>query len=262
MRYHYKAVLKKLEQLSQQINFFKPDYIVPFASHIFFSNKDNFYLNDRVAKIENVTEYIEKKYQNVKPIILYPGEKWNFSAKNNSISLKKYIDSRNNIKILFIDKTVFLEDIITESKIYKKRIYSKNNKILIYIIKFLSSLLKKDFFPDVSFYLYDLNKTVKFSLTSNIQVIDKKISNIDIQLSSHSFFYLLKYEWGLSTLIINGKFISCSQNGELKIKKLFALSLINSTGKNLLDYIVKRIFKLKHHKIADYDTSFLNSRNL
>ena len=40
--------------------------------------------------------------------------------------------------------------------------------------------------------------------------MDGKISNTDIELNSHSFYYLLKHEWGASTLMINGKFISCS----------------------------------------------------
>ena len=43
-----------MDQISNQINFFKPEFIIPFASYIFFSNEDNFYMNDMTARIENV----------------------------------------------------------------------------------------------------------------------------------------------------------------------------------------------------------------
>jgi UDP-MurNAc hydroxylase len=252
-----KAVIRKLEQIKQQINFFKPDFIIPFASYIFFSNKDNFYLNDRTAKIEEVEKYINNNFKNTKPIILYPGEEWDFLIKENANSIKSYIEARKNIKVLFNDKVVSIEDIIKESKIYRKKIFIKNNKYLIFFIKFLSNLLRKDFFPEVIFFVKDLNKTIKFSLIANIKVIDGKSSNLDVQLNSHSFFYLLKYEWGASTLMINGKFIGCSKNGEFKIKRLFSLSLMNSTGKNLLSYIIERIFFKKQHKIDDNEASFI-----
>ena len=57
--------------------------------------------------------------------------------------------------------------------------------------------------------------------------------------------------------MINGKFIDCSENGEFKIKRLFSLSLMNSTGKNLLSYIIERIFFKKQHRIDDNEASFI-----
>lgn len=252
-----KAVIRKLEQIKQQVIFFNPDFIIPFASYIFFSNKDNFYLNDRIAKIEKIEKYINDNFKNTKPIILYPGEEWDFSIKENTISINKYIEARKNIKVLFRDKLVPIEDIIKETVTYKKKIFFKNNKYLIFFIKFLSNLFRKDLFPDVIFFVKDLNKSIKFSLTTDIEVIDGKSLNIDVQLNSHSFFYLLKHEWGASTLMINGKFIDYSKNGEFKIKRLFSLSQLNSTGKNLLSFIIDRIFFKKHYKIDDNEASFI-----
>ena len=252
-----KAVIRKLEQIKQQVIFFNPDFIIPFASYIFFSYKDNFYLNDRIAKIEKIEKYINDNFKNTKPIILYPGEEWDFSIKENTISINKYIEARKNIKVLFRDKLVPIEDIIKETVTYKKKIFFKNNKYLIFFIKFLSNLFRKDLFPDVIFFVKDLNKSIKFSLTTDIEVIDGKSLNIDVQLNSHSFFYLLKHEWGASTLMINGKFIDYSKNGEFKIKRLFSLSQLNSTGKNLLSFIIDRIFFKKHYKIDDNEASFI-----
>lgn len=252
-----KAVIRKLEQIKQQVIFFNPDFIIPFASYIFFSNKDNFYLNDRIAKIEKIEKYINDNFKNTKPIILYPGEEWDFSIKENTISINKYIEARKNIKVLFRDKLVPIEDIIKETVTYKKKIFFKNNKYLIFFIKFLSNLFRKDLFPDVIFFVKDLNKSIKFSLTTDIEVIDGKSLNIDVQLNSHSFFYLLKHEWGASTLMINGKFIDYSKNGEFKIKRIFSLSQLNSTGKNLLSFIIDRIFFKKHYKIDDNEASFI-----
>ena len=248
-----------MDQISNQINFFKPEFIIPFASYIFFSNEDNFYMNDMTARIENVEKEIVKNFKYTKPIVLYPGEIWNFYLKKNTNSIEKYIDSQNNIKILFKDKPETIEKITKEILNFKKRIFHKNNKFLIYILKYVSNIIGRDFFPEVIFFIKDLNKSIKFSLidTNKNVIMDGKISNTDIELNSHSFYYLLKHEWGASTLMINGKFISCSAKGEYKFRKLFSLSLLNSTGKNLINYVYERILMKKSFKIAEYEGGYL-----
>ena len=80
-----------MDQISNQINFFKPEFIIPFASYIFFSNEDNFYMNDMTARIENVEKEIVKNFKYTKPIVLYPGEIWNFYLKKIQIALKNIL---------------------------------------------------------------------------------------------------------------------------------------------------------------------------
>ena len=89
-----KAVEKKFQQIKYQINFFKPKYIVPFASYIFFSNEENFFMNDEIPKISLIEKMINKNFLSTSPVILYPNEDWDYNLKENIELLK-------NMKMIF-----------------------------------------------------------------------------------------------------------------------------------------------------------------
>ena len=70
-----------LKKLSNNINFLKPKYVIPFASFCYFSRKDNFYLNDSINKIGPTIVYLKKNSPKVKFLGLFPGDVWNFEEK-------------------------------------------------------------------------------------------------------------------------------------------------------------------------------------
>jgi predicted ATP-grasp superfamily ATP-dependent carboligase len=55
------AVKEKFDQISAQINFFRPKFVCPFASFIFFSHEENFFMNDAIPNIQEVHDYIKIK---------------------------------------------------------------------------------------------------------------------------------------------------------------------------------------------------------
>ena len=48
------ASIEKLNRIKIQSQIFTPKYIIPFASFVRFSHKDNFYMNDEMNKIQDV----------------------------------------------------------------------------------------------------------------------------------------------------------------------------------------------------------------
>ena len=59
-------------QIKEQISFFNPEFVIPFASFIFFSHVENFYMNDEQSDIEKVAQVINN--EKTIPIILYPND--------------------------------------------------------------------------------------------------------------------------------------------------------------------------------------------
>ena len=53
-KWRTEAADEKLNTMQLQINKFNPKYIIPFASYIYFSNEENFYLNDSSNKPDQI----------------------------------------------------------------------------------------------------------------------------------------------------------------------------------------------------------------
>ena len=62
------AALEKLETIKIQSEVFNPKFIIPFASFIFFSNKDNYYLNDLKNTTRTILNYFS--YTNFNIVIM------------------------------------------------------------------------------------------------------------------------------------------------------------------------------------------------
>ena len=115
----------KINDLVNQIDVFQPRFTIPFASFIWFSNQENYYMNDAINKIDSIESIIYNAKST--PIILYPGDEYSIDDKiNNSESVKKYMESYMNINTnnLLISKSVDLEDLRITCKEFSKRIKS------------------------------------------------------------------------------------------------------------------------------------------
>ena len=52
-----------LNKLSYNISYINPKIVIPFASYCYFSNYNNFYLNDSINKIGTCIKFLKKKIQ-------------------------------------------------------------------------------------------------------------------------------------------------------------------------------------------------------
>lgn len=87
----------QLEAIKLQDSVLKPTNIIPFASFIYFSHEENFYMNDSINTPEIVEEYL---YENTdsNSIWLKPNEKWNVgSVKNNNEAINFWMEIYNNV---------------------------------------------------------------------------------------------------------------------------------------------------------------------
>ena len=84
---------KKIEQIKSQVEAFKPQYTIPFASFVWFSHEENFYMNDEINKIDKIEALINDQLP-TKPIIMFPNDNWILGDEyDNRFSVKKWMTS-------------------------------------------------------------------------------------------------------------------------------------------------------------------------
>jgi hypothetical protein len=263
-----KAAFEKLEQISNQIDHFKPKKVMPFASYIYFCHEENKYMNDSIVSLDAVKKLIIKK--NVEPLILYPGSAYIFNTNHNSdIDLKKYIEDFSNIRnqeFLKSEKSYNINELMFSSELYINRIYKKNLKIIVYSYYFVSRILnyifKKDIFglSSIKIYIHDLNIKTSFDWYYGLKVIQCNETELDIKIHSEMLNHIFLYEYGSSTLSVNARASYFKEDSLYKFYRIFSLGAINSVGKNLLSMTFSQILEkgfFKLFKNSEIEPSYL-----
>jgi hypothetical protein len=261
-----KAAKEKLNQISSQIKYFKPKITIPFASYVYFSHHENKYMNDKITKLKDVKNVIYKNESEA--IFLFPGSVYNIGSDNINkfdIDYKNYIKAFSGLHSKNYSKSESIEYLLLEknSKEYLNKLYKKNNKIIMfffyYLSKFSHLFFRKDFigFSCVCIYLEDIKKIVEFDWKSGLRIVHSKVKEIDISISSDSLNYIFLHEWGIGSLMINGRGSYRNMYCKWKFNRIFSLGLINSTGDNLLSKIFKKIIFVTRLSFENHEPSFL-----
>ena len=195
------AVREKLEQIDLQLRVFKPKYVIPFASFIWFSHSENCYMNDEINKVESVYEYL-LRYNAVVPLVLYPGEKWEIGAEHDSsrsIAGYKpdYAKIGDNTR-LTTAPTVESEKLFEAAEKFRKQVLERLRKNV--------ALYPLAFYRPLKIYLTDYDQPFKFSLLRGLQRSNVSYEYNDIAISSDSLLYGFRFPFGFNTLHVNGRF--------------------------------------------------------
>ncbi len=242
------AIKKKFQQIKDQINFFKPKYIVPFASYIYFSNKENFFMNDEIPKISLVEKMINKNFLSTSPIILYPNDDWDYNLRKNVESIEKYENDFSQISIKHIPTKVNINELINLSKLQVKKIKKINGNLFMFIIFLYQKLFKKGF-QSINIYIKDIDTYVYYDFYFGLKVIEKCHKRIII--NSEALSTILKFEWGIGTIIINGRFFLENMIYLNNLRSAFSIPIINSNGITVFKYYLNKILNKKNLNIID-----------
>ena len=152
------AARNKREKLKLQANVLKPDYLIPFASFVWFCHEENYYMNEAINKIEPMYEYIKKETTS-QPVILYPGETWTLFEEHNSLhSIEQYNVHYRKIEEnpeLIKTVTVSLQELKHTFTSFISQLKKKNN---LFLVKLL--MIK----GPTSIYITDYKKAFRVSV--------------------------------------------------------------------------------------------------
>ena len=232
------AAKEKINSLKLQVSFFKPKILIPFASFIYFSNQENYYLNDSVNKPSDVVKAFENSSTFVK--VMKPFEKLdNFDETNNEDSILFWDKAFKGLAEhkLNLFESVSLIDLNSSFRAYTERVFKNNSRNLIYLIRIFSPISS---FKPVFIKLNDLNKVIKFDLFS--KTLDLSNKNPDISMSSESLNFILNNTFGFDTLTVNGCFEEESRLGFSKATRTLAIENLNNLG---ISFNISLIFNIK-----------------
>jgi UDP-MurNAc hydroxylase len=251
-KWRIEAALEKLNAIDLQISTFHPKFVIPFASFIYFSNKENFYLNDSINKPSDVINKF--RHSKSKIIIMKPNDiirdKFQDFSNVESIDFwNKHYTSINQKKIN-IYNTINYELICENFLRYCERISAKNNMAFISIIRSISPI---PFFNPVIVNILDLNITLKFDYVS------KKIEHTPeapmICLKSESLNFIFNNSFGFDTLTVNGCFEEGKVGGFVMATMSLAIENLNNLGISItpsvmFNFFIIKLFILRLYRVA------------
>jgi len=221
------AAFEKLNAIDLQISIFSPKIVIPFASFFYFSNKENFYLNDSNNKpIDIINRFKECK---AKIIIMKPNDF--VEDYFEDFSNKKAIEFWDQLYCDVSAKKKNTYEIINYEVINKSfvnyctRISRKNNMSFVGVIRAISPI---SFFKPVIVKILDLNITVKFDYVT--KKIDQSKEAPMICLNSESLNFLFNNSFGFDTLTVNGCFEEGHVGGFVAATKSLAIENLNNLG--------------------------------
>lgn len=237
------AAKDKLETLKLQSEFFNPKYLIPFASYIYFSNENNFYLNDSVNSPRDVVNFF-KDEQQTNIIVMKPFDKIDFSDHtdnayhDNDNALRFWQDSFDGIEFAYKHtyKKIDIDSLHEAFAKYKARVFANNSYYFIKILKFMSPI---PVFQNINIRLIDINKTIQFNLMN--ECLEIKDVKHDVEMSSESFEFIMNNSFGFDTLTVNGCFEEFTKGGFSKMTKSFAIENLNNIGISLRPSIILRL---------------------
>ncbi len=210
------------DQLLREIAEVTPRFTVPCASFIRFCHVENQHMNLHANQIADIAARIEKQGVSI-PIVLYPGDRWTVgSTHDNEPAIEHYRRATAASYSFRKSDGVPLEEIMALSRKYREKMLDKNDRAAVILASSLG------FLPPVSFHVSDLNVDLRFDWRHGLNITQQR-GLPDISLRSDSLAYLFRFDWGLDTLQVGGRF-SASKPGFRRLICTFSLGSLNNMG--------------------------------
>ena len=218
---------KQLESIKLQDDVLSPKNIIPFASFIYFSHEENFYMNDSI----NTPEVAEKYFvENIKAnsIWLKPNETWVPGVeKDNKNSIEywmKFYNSLDELPRIKSSNSINMEELEEKYGAYISRIKKRNNSFLVSIYNLI-------FGKNINLYLYDIDSYIEINLLRGIKIFSNPPEHY-IKLHTESLAFIFDFDYGIDTFSVGARFDSEKEIFNDFITT-FAIGELNNTGKYL-----------------------------
>jgi hypothetical protein len=220
------AAQRKLETIAAQVHALKPRHVVPFASFVYFSNQENFYLNDHINRPADAATAIAAAGSG--PVILFPGETWNSHTPHDNAqalaSFDKVYGSLGALPLRPPGESVPVARLEREFAAYRDDVFKRNSQTLIRLLRRLPVL---GAFHPVTIRLTDLRQSVSVSIVDGFAAVPA--DNEDVAMHSGSLSFIFNQPFGFDTLTVNGRFEATPQ-GFGKMTKSLAIGSLNAMG--------------------------------
>jgi UDP-MurNAc hydroxylase len=224
------AARDKLATVRRQIACLKPTYVMPFASFVYFSHEENFYLNDAINDVAAVLDALSS--DDCQPTIMKPGDVWEVGTPwDNRAAVAFWQNAYANIPALPLrrrTRSVPLTELRAQCRRYQQLIFKKNAK---WLMRLAVAVPGVGAFRPLTIKLTDLGATVRFSFFDALKEVPADATP-DVEMSSENLDFIFGNEFGYDTLTVNGRF-EASTAGFARMTKNFAVGSLNALGLGL-----------------------------
>ena len=222
-----KAALEKIETLKLQVEYFKPELLIPFASYVYFSNESNSYLNDASNKPQDVIEAFSNhkvKVNVMKPFDVIKNIELN---SNNDEAIAFWNNKYEGLKKKEFTRyeNINPDELKNSFSLYKERIFKNNSFWFMRIIRLLSPIPA---FKPIVIKVLDHNKNYILDLFSKELITTSNKAHLSMQ--SESFNFLMNNTFGFDTLTVNGCFEEECKSGFSIATRSLAIENLNNIG--------------------------------
>jgi beta-lactamase family protein len=222
-----------LERVATQIAVLRPRYVIPFASFVWFAHEENVYMNEGMNTVADADRFIRER-TDTECIVLYPGESWQVGDQHDSSSsIGRYLPSYELVgrQDLVRRTRSFSEDELLELASKMATTLVRRNGLVV-----LAALEAVGFLKPVRIYVTDLERTYVLSAKNGLRRRQLDPQNCDVAISSEALSYALRFLWGPSTLLINGRFQVPPGGDPKRFRRLASLASHNNQGVSILRY--------------------------
>jgi UDP-MurNAc hydroxylase len=251
-KWRKQAAEEKLETMKMQIEYFAPKIVIPFASFIYFSNQENFYLNDAVNKPSEVKKVLANSIAK----IVFMKPKDILGGTNESILSSDAIDFWDALYEGLPKRKKHSFQLFKEAQIsvafdqYCNRISNNNNILLMRICRFLSPI---SIFKPIIVEVTDLKSSYE------IDYIKRKITKTNassaLTMKSEVLYFMFKNSFGFDTMTVNGCFEEGTKGGFTNATKSLAIENLNNLGiyvnlRLLVNFRIIKLFFTRLYRVA------------
>ncbi len=190
-----------------QIEAFRPRFLVPSASFVYFSHEENFYLNAGANTIDGIAGEFSS-------VVLYPGDTWDLQPRDNQAALARYGADMRARRPQFQNRPVSWELLCSAAGACAARL-AINGRLATGLLG--APLVVR--FTDLGF-------TARYCAGT----LERSAAPSDIACSADAFLICLEQDFGSDTLMVNGRFQEERPGGHLRLSRAFALNRYNARG--------------------------------
>lgn len=187
------GALEKRGEIKQQASLLKPEYLVPFASYIYFCNEENQRMNAWVNTPQEIQNMRIPQLH-----FMYPGDVWNLQ-RNEPMSLHaiaRFTEDFNRTKL--IDPT--------PASVGSEKLLNAATSCMESLVERFGYKIKK--VPMLRIYIKDLDKVLVFTPAARSVSLEDPGREIDchMEMCSQVAWYTFNFSWGGGTLSVSGMF--------------------------------------------------------
>lgn len=214
-----------LDGVLYQTKRLQPDYVMPFASHIWFCHEENGYLNQDVNRIDQICDALLLQAES-QPLILYPGDRWTLgnADHSNTGALAKFADQYQTIgtpqRPALRAAPIERQELLAAAQVFVQRYYrlqAPSSFVFLALESFrnrslggtsmISNLRQLAVLSRESAKVYVTDHECSYELSTQ-GLVDAEFAQADCDLSlgSQSLLHCFRVAWGAEALRINGRF--------------------------------------------------------